>query len=127
MIKIEGEAGQELLSLMRALTGQVTATAAAQELGVSRKTFYQRARRLLEGAQAALFRKAPGRPRNARDTEKETLLERLKQLERDKLELQRRLRVRDVLQQTRVENGKGTKKKAGAAGRGVGGRRDRAL
>ena len=117
MIKIEGVAGKEILSLMRALTGQVTATEAAQELGVSRKTFYERARRLLAGAEQALSRRAAGRPRKARDTEKETLLERVRQLEREKLELQRRVRVRELLQQARVEDGRGTKKKEGAPGR----------
>ena len=127
MTRIEGPRWEEILSLMRALTGAQTAAEAAQELGVSRKTFYERVRRLLEGAQNALSRKAAGRPRKTRDTEKETLLERVRQLELQKLELQRRMRVRELLQQTRVEDEKGTQKKAGAAGRRNGGRRGRAL
>jgi transposase len=127
MTRSEGPWWDEMLSLMRALTGAQTAAEAARQMGVSRKTFYERAQRLLEGAEKALARKPAGRPRTARDTEKETLLERVRQLELEKLELQRRMRVREILQQARVEDGKGTKKKAGPAGRRVGGRRNRAL
>ena len=110
MRRIEGARWEEMLSLMRALTGTQTAAESARQMGVSRKTFYERAQRLLEGAEKALARKPAGRPRTARDTEKETLLTRVRQLELEKLELQRRMRVREILQQARVEDGKGTKK-----------------
>jgi len=126
MTRIEEPWRDEMLSLMGALTGALTATEAAQQMGVSRKTFYERAQRILEGAKQALLRKPAGRPRTARDTEKETLLTRVRQLELEKLELQRRMRVRELLQQARVEDGKGTKKKAGTAGRGGSGRGHRA-
>ena len=127
MTRNEGPWWDEMLSLMRALTGARTAADAARQMGVSRKTFYERAQRLVQGAKISLARKPAGRPGRIRDTEKETLLERIEQLEREKLELQRRLRVKECLQEARVENGKGTKKKAGAAGRGVGSRCGRAL
>ncbi len=126
MIRIESAEREELLLIMRVQVGQMTASEAARQMGVSRKTFYQRAQRGLEGMIAALAPRPAGRPGKARDTEKETLLAQMAQLQREKLELQRTLRVRELLQQARVEDGPGTKKKAGAAGRGDGGRRDRA-
>ena len=127
MTRSEGPWWDEMLSLMRSLTGAQTAAEAARQMGVSRKTFYERAQRMLAGAKNALARKPAGRPRTARDTEKEALLERVRQLELEKLELQRRIRVRELLQQMRVEDGKGTKKKAGPTDRRAGGRGNRAL
>lgn len=126
MTRSEGPWWDEMLSLMRALSGAQTAAEAARQMGVSRKTFYERAQRMVRGAKSSLARKSAGRPRTARDTEKETLLGRIRQLELEKLTLQRRMRVRELLQQTRVEDGKGTKKKAGPARRRTGGGGNRA-
>ena len=115
---------ENLLLLMRVLTGTLTATAAARQMGVSRKTLYERLQRILQGAKSALAPKPAGRPRTARDTEKETLLDRVQQLEREKLDLRRRMRVRELMQPTRVEDEKGTKTKAGTTRRHLGGRRE---
>lgn len=117
MIRIESAEREELLLIMRVQVGQLTASEAARQMGVSRKTFYQRAQRGLEGMAAALAPRPAGRPGKARDTEKETLLAQMGQLQREKLELQRTLRVRELLQKARVEDGRGTKKKAGARDR----------
>ena len=126
MTRSEGPWWDEMLLLMRSLTGAQTAAESARQMGVSRKTFYERAQRLVQGGKNALTRKPAGRPRTVRDTEKETLLARVRQLELEKLELQRRMRGRELLQQTRVDDGKGTKKKASAAGRRAGSRGNRA-
>lgn len=123
MIRIENAEREELLLIMRVEVGQLTASEAARQMGVSRKTFYQRAQRGLEGMAAALAPRPAGRPGEARDTEKEALLAQMEQLQREKLELQRLIRVRELLQEARVEDVKGTKKKAGKAGSGCGGRR----
>ena len=123
MIRIESAEREELLLIMRVEVGQLTASEAARQMGVSRKTFYQRAQRGLEGMVAALAPRPAGRPGEARDTEKEALLAKIAQLQREKLELQQLLRVRELLQEVRVEDDKGTKKKAGKAGPGRGGRR----
>ena len=123
MIRIESAEREELLLIMRVQVGQLTVSEAARQMGVSRKTFYQRAQRGLEGMAAALAPRPAGRPGNVRDTEKETLLAQMEQLQREKLELQRLLRVRELLQEARVEDAKGTKKKAGKAGPGRGGHR----
>ncbi|MCK9378289.1 MAG: helix-turn-helix domain-containing protein [Syntrophobacterales bacterium] len=126
MIRIESAKREELLLIMRVQVGQLTASEAARQMGVSRKTFYQRAQRGLEGMVAALAPRPTGRPGEARDTEKEALLAKTAQLQREKLELQQLLRVRELLQEVRVEDVKGTKKKAGKAGSGCGGRRQNA-
>jgi transposase len=117
MIRIESAEREELLMIMRVEVGQMTASEAARQMGVSRKTFYQRAQRGLEGMAAALAPRLAGRPGKARDTEKETLLTQMEQLQREKLELQRLLRVRELLQKARDEDGRGTEKKTGARGR----------
>lgn len=117
MIRIESAEREELLLIMRVEVGQMTASEAARQMGVSRKTFYQRAQRGLEGMAAALAPRLAGRPGKARDTEKETLLAQIEQLQREKLELQRLLRVRGLLQKARDKDGRGTEKKTGARGR----------
>ena len=117
MIRIESAEREELLLIMRVQVGQLTASEAARQMGVSRKTFYQRTQRGLEGMAAALAPRLAGRPGKARDTEKETLLAQMEQLQREKLELQRLLRVRELLQKARDEDGRGTEKKTGARGR----------
>lgn len=126
MIRIESAEREELRLIMRVQTDQLTASEASRQMGVSRKTFYQRAQRGLEGMIAALAPRPAGRPGKARDTEKEALLEQMAQLQREKLELQRLLRVRELIQRARVEDGRGTKKKAGAGGRSDRGGRDHA-
>jgi len=117
MIRIESAEREERLLIMRVEVGQLTASEAARQMGVSRKTFYQRAQRGLEGMAAALAPRPAGRPGNVRDTEKEALLVQMEQLQREKLELQRLLRVRELLQKARDEDGRGTEKKTGARGR----------
>ena len=117
MIRIESAEREELLLIMRVEVGQLTASEAARQMCVSRKTFYQRAQRGLDGMAAALAPRPAGRPGKARDTEKETLLAQIEQLQREKLELQRLLRVRELLQKARDEDGRGTEKKTGAGGR----------
>lgn len=116
MIRNESTEREEQLLIMRVQTGQLTASEAARQMGVSRKTFYQRAQRGLAGMAAALAPRPAGRPGKAWDAEKEALLVQTAQLQREKLELQRILRVRELLQKARVEDGQGTKKKAGAGG-----------
>ena len=126
MIRIESAEREELLLIMRVQVDQLTASEAARQMGVSRKTFYQRAQRGLEGMVAALAPRPVGRPGQAQDAEKEALLAQMAQLQREKLELQRLLRTREVLQKARVKDGRGTEKKAGAGGRSNRGGRGRA-
>lgn len=115
---IRSEIGERERLIMHVQTGQMTASEAARQLGVSRKTFYQHAQRGLAGMATGLAPRPAGRPGQARDAEKEALAEHILKLQREKLGLQRLLRVRELIQKARAEDGRETKKKAGAKGRG---------
>jgi transposase len=126
MIRSESAEREELLLIMRVQTDQLTASEAARQMGVSRKTFYQRMQRGLAGMAAALAPRPAGRPGKELDAEKEALLAQTAQLQGEKLKLQRILRVRELLQKARVEDGQGTEKKAGTGSRSNCGGRGRA-
>lgn len=126
MIRSESAEREELLLIMRVQTDQLTASEAARQMGVSRKTFYQRMQRGLAGMAAALTPRSTGRPGKERDAEKEALLAQTAKLQGEKLELQRILRVRELLQKARVKDGQGTEKKTGAGDRSNRGGRGRA-
>ncbi len=114
MIRNESMEREELLLIMRVQTDQLTASEAARQMGVSRKTFYQRMQRGLAGMAAALTPRQAGRPGKERDAEKEALLAQTAQLQGEKQKLQRILRVRELLQKARGKDVQGTEKKAGA-------------
>ena len=57
--------------------GRLTATQAAEEMGVSRKTYYEKQERALSAMLEALKDRPTGRPGNPVDPEKEELLEEL--------------------------------------------------
>lgn len=59
----------------------MTATEAARQLGVSRKTYYQWERRALSGMVEALRGKTGGRPSKPKDPEREKMQKRLSELE----------------------------------------------
>lgn len=67
--------------IVQVQSGQLTATEAAAQLGVSRKTYYQWERRALGGMIEALQDKESGRPAKPRDEQKEGLQKRLEDLE----------------------------------------------
>lgn len=85
------------LTILRVRKGQMTAKAAAAELGVSRKTYYQWERRGLEGMLQALEDREPGRPTEAEDPEKEQLLARVTELEAKLEEARAREALREAL------------------------------
>ena len=67
--------------IVQVQSGRLTATEAAQQLGVSRKTYYQWERRALGGMIEALQDKECGRPSKPHDEQKEGLQKRLEDLE----------------------------------------------
>ena len=67
--------------IVQVQSGLMTATEAAQQLGVSRKTYYQWERRALSGMVDALQGKTGGRPSKPRDPQREQLQKRLAVLE----------------------------------------------
>lgn len=67
--------------ILQVRSGQITATEAAQALGISRQQYYQWERRALQALLTALVDHPTGRPKTPTDPEKETLLRRVQQLE----------------------------------------------
>ena len=77
--------------ILKVRNGQLTATEAARELGVSRKTYYKWENRALEAMVNALEDRNGGRPIQEKDPEKEHLQKELVILEREKAKLEERL------------------------------------
>ena len=86
--------------ILEHLSGRISATQGAQELGVSRKTFYQWQERALAAMRSALRDRPGGRPSKPVDTEKERLQEEVETLERDRVVLEGRLRIQEAIRQT---------------------------
>lgn len=123
MIAIEAGVWTKMVLVMRVQTDQLTAAAAARQMAVSRKTYYQLANRGLAGMAAAMALGLGGRPGKVRDPEREDLRAANQLLQQQNLELRQTLRVRESLHEVRVEDGQATEKKTGRAGRRRGGHR----
>jgi transposase len=78
-------------------SGQLTATAAAQKLGISRQQYYQWEARALQALLQALEDQPKGRPKVPPDPEKEKLQHRVKQLETQVQEYEQKKRLRQIL------------------------------
>ena len=89
--------------------GRLNATEAAQELGISRKTFYEWLARARDGMFQALRDRPGGRPAAPVDGEKERLKEEVEALEKDRVVLESRLRIQEAIRE--VLNGKPEPKK----------------
>lgn len=91
---------QELLARRRAALfvqvqcGQITAKEAAEQLGLSRKSYYQWERRALTALMAAMRERALGRPPTPRDIQKEQLQCQVQQLQKQVRELEQSLIIR---------------------------------
>lgn len=78
-------------------SGQKTATDAAKELGVSRKTYYEWESKALLSMMDALTNKPSGRPANIVDEEKESLRQETEELKKELLIAKQTVEVRDML------------------------------
>ena len=86
--------------ILEHLSGRITATQAAVELGVSRKTFYEWLERALSAMRLALKDRPGGRPAKPLDPEKEQLQEEMASMEKERLVLESRLRIQEAMRQT---------------------------
>jgi transposase len=93
-------------------SGRITAEEGARRLGVSRKTYYERERRALQGMTEALENKAPGRPAAPQDEEKQRLQEQVAELQNKLFVAEKTVEVRDMLHAYELQNA-GKKKGAG--------------
>jgi len=89
--------------ILAVLAGRLNVTQAAQELGVSRKTFYQWQERALAAMLSALRDRPGGRPPQPVDPQKEQRQETVETLEKERLILEGRLRIQEAVRQTLAE------------------------
>jgi len=97
--------GREMvLAVIRVQGKLMTATEAAAQLGMSRKTYYKWERRILRGMMEAAAEKAPGRPAIEVDAEKEGLRQEIEALKKELLLLEQKLHIREVLKDATDES-----------------------
>lgn len=77
--------------------GQITATEAATQLGVSRKTYYEWEKRALNALVTALEDRPGGRPSSPHDPEKATLQEQKQDLQEQLQVLEQTLAIRQQI------------------------------
>jgi transposase len=95
---------EKLHLVVQVLGGQMKATEAAAQMGVSRKTYYKWERRVLAATKGALQEKDSGRPGKTVDTEKEALKQEIEELKKELLLLEQKLHIREVLSQATDES-----------------------
>jgi transposase len=106
-------ARERALVILRVRSGAMTAKQGAQALGVSRKTYYQWEERALKAMALALENRVAGRPCVSTDEEKETLRQRIRELEK-KLDLaEKTLEVKELLTAYEEFRDRGAKKNRG--------------
>ena len=93
--KVEAEEFLQVFLSVRG--GTLTAKAAARQLGISRKTYYEWEARAFQGLLEALRPKAAGRPPQVRDPAAERLEEENQRLARQVQELEQTLEIRRLL------------------------------
>lgn len=84
---------------MKVRSGQMTATAAAAALGISRQQYYQWEARALKALLQALEDQPAGRPASPTDPEKDTLRLRVEQLEDQVRDYEQKEHLRLILQE----------------------------
>lgn len=88
---------REAATILQVQAGTLTVTAAARQLGISRKTYYQKEARLLTGGLAALRRKQPGRPRQGKSPEQKRLEAENHRLRQQVELLEQRLHIQAIM------------------------------
>jgi transposase len=96
---MNAKARQRAEVIFKVRSGQMTATAAAQSLGISRQQYYQWEQRALKALLTSLEDQPTGRPKTPTDPEKEQLQHRVEQLEQQVQEHQQKEQLRQLLHQ----------------------------
>jgi transposase len=91
------KARQRAEVIFKVRSGQVTATTAAQMLGISRQQYYQWETRALEALLQALEDQPTGRPKGQTDPEKQTLQRRVEQLEQQVQDYERKEKLHQLV------------------------------
>jgi transposase len=92
--------------IMKVRCGLLTATQAAKELGVSRKTYYKWEKRGLSALLDGLAEKDSGRPSPPQDSHQQELQHQIEQLRRDNDLLTQKMALKDILNDLKLKTGK---------------------
>ena len=84
--------------ILKVRSGQITATDGSEQMGVSRKTYYEWETRALAGMMESLANRQPGRPGPQTDPEKEALREEVEALKQKLALAEQRLALKEKLQ-----------------------------
>jgi transposase len=95
----EKKALARMEAIIKVRSGQMTATEAAEQLGVSRKTWYEWENRGLKAMAEALTDKESGRPRKESDPEKDALMKELIEVKKENILLQEGLEINRIMNQ----------------------------
>lgn len=113
--------------IIKVRSGVTTATAAAQALGISRRTYYKWEARALRGMQNGLTQRDGGRPAAVTDPEKEKLRKELEDLRTERVIWDQIQRVREELGLLPGDTAKKKGSSGGVAGRDRPGARDQGM
>ena len=83
--------------IIKVRSGSMTAVRAAEELGISRKTYYELENKALEGMCLSLQPGLPGRPPKQVDQEKEDLKSQVKELQTQLILSEQDIAIRKIL------------------------------
>ena len=97
--------------IMKVRCGLMNASQAADQLGISRKTYYKWEQRALGAMLDGLTDQPPGRPSQPVDTQKQTLEKQLAQALRDNELLKHKMELKDVLTDLKLKSGMDRSKK----------------
>lgn len=110
----EVQARRRVEMVIQVLSGQKTASEAAKQLGVSRKTYYKWEKRFLSATLEAVSEKEAGRPAKEVDKEKEQLQRQVNELAKQVQILKQTVQIRDLLQPKSLSReGRAPKKRRG--------------
>ena len=91
--------------IMKVRCGLMSASQAAEQLGVSRKTYYKWEERGLSGLLSSLEDQSGGRPSQPVDLEKQSLEQELARVRRENAVLQHKMELKDVLSSLKLTPG----------------------
>jgi transposase len=91
--------------IMKVRCGLMSASQAAEQLGVSRKTYYKWEERGLSALLSSLEDQSGGRPSQPVDVEKQSLEQQLIQVRRENAVLQHKMALKDVLSELKLTPG----------------------
>lgn len=97
--------------IMKVRCGLMNASQAADQLGISRKTYYKWEQRALSAMLDGLTDQTPGRPAQPVDTRKQTLEKQLARALRDNELLKHKMELKDVLTDLKMKPGMDRSKK----------------